>query len=91
MNFTETLPVLILKGTHLAYCFAHLLQLTLVVVAKKYSNVDNIFEILINSWILLEVLLSVRRWSSKKLMELLVLGEVYMGQELELQRPGDIH
>uniref|UniRef100_A0A0V0H0G1 Putative ovule protein n=1 Tax=Solanum chacoense TaxID=4108 RepID=A0A0V0H0G1_SOLCH len=46
MNFTETLPVLILKGTHLAYCFAHLLQLTLVVVAKKHSNVDNIFKIL---------------------------------------------
>lgn len=35
--------------------------------------------------------IKIKEMIKQKVMELLVLGEVYMGQELELQRPGDIH
>ncbi|XP_055801539.1 uncharacterized protein LOC129870714 [Solanum dulcamara] len=45
------LKALILQETPSAYCihyFAHQLQLTLVVVAKKYFLVDNFFAIIVN-------------------------------------------
>nr|XP_009799704.1 PREDICTED: zinc finger MYM-type protein 1-like [Nicotiana sylvestris]XP_016458743.1 PREDICTED: zinc finger MYM-type protein 1-like [Nicotiana tabacum]XP_016458744.1 PREDICTED: zinc finger MYM-type protein 1-like [Nicotiana tabacum] len=94
------LKTLILKdnpSAHCIHCFAHQLQLTLVVVAKKHHDVNNFFDILANilnvvggSYKRREML---RDDQAKKLDELLVLGEVHTGsglnQELGLQRPGD--
>ncbi|XP_009793096.2 uncharacterized protein LOC107775545 [Nicotiana tabacum] len=94
------LKTLILKdnpSAHSIHCFAHQLQLTFVVVAKKHHDVNNFFDILANilnvvggSYKRREMLIDDQ---AKKLDELLVLGEVHTGnglnQELGLQRPGD--
>ncbi|XP_047270425.1 uncharacterized protein LOC124899563 [Capsicum annuum] len=78
------LKTLILKYNSSAYCiyyFAHQLQLTLVVVAKKHYDVNNIFDILTNvlnivggSFKCREMLRDVQ---DEKLKELLVHGEVH--------------
>ncbi|XP_075099506.1 uncharacterized protein LOC107822125 [Nicotiana tabacum] len=84
-------------SAHCKHCFAHRLQLTLVVVAKKHHDVNNFFDILANilnvvggSYKRREML---RDDQAKKIDELLMLGEVHTGsglnQELGLQRPGD--
>ncbi|XP_075104937.1 uncharacterized protein LOC107768775 [Nicotiana tabacum] len=94
------LKTLILKDNPSAYCihyFAHQLQLTLVVVAKKHCDVDQFFDIVAN---VLNIVGSsfkrrdmLREDQAKKLEELQVLGEVHtrsgLNQELGLQRPGD--
>nr|XP_016470487.1 PREDICTED: zinc finger MYM-type protein 1-like [Nicotiana tabacum] len=94
------LKALILKDNPSAYCvhcFAHKLQLTLVVVAKKHHDINNFFDILANvlnvvggSYTRREML---REDQAEKLDELLVLGEVHtrsgLNQEPGLQRPGD--
>ncbi|XP_070050001.1 uncharacterized protein [Nicotiana tomentosiformis] len=95
------LKTLILKDNPSAYCihcFAHQLQFTLVVVAKKHHDVNNFFDILANvlnvvggSYKHREML---RDDQTEKLDELLVLDEVHTGsglnQELGLQRPEDV-
>ncbi|XP_075091491.1 uncharacterized protein LOC142171701 [Nicotiana tabacum] len=78
------LKTLILKDNPSAYCihcFAHQLQLTLIVVAKKYHDVNIFFDFLANilnvvggSYKRREV---IRDDQAKKLDELLVLGEIH--------------
>jgi len=94
------LKTLILNETPSAYCihcFAHQLQLTLVALAKKDSNVDDFFCLVTN--VLNIVGASFKRrdllWKhqAEQLEELLISGEVHTGrglnQERGLQRPGD--
>ncbi|XP_016482013.2 uncharacterized protein LOC107802939 [Nicotiana tabacum] len=94
------LKTLIMNDTPSAYCihcFAHQLQLTLVLVAIKYYETEQFFDILVNilnivggSFKRREML---RDDQAEKLEELLVFGEVHTGsglnQELGLQRAGD--
>nr|XP_016482013.1 PREDICTED: zinc finger MYM-type protein 1-like [Nicotiana tabacum] len=91
------LKTLIMNDTPSAYCihcFAHQLQLTLVLVAIKYYETEQFFDILVNilnivggSFKRREML---RDDQAEKLEELLVFGEVHTGsglnQELGLQR-----
>ncbi|XP_015160310.1 zinc finger MYM-type protein 1-like [Solanum tuberosum] len=96
------LKTLILNETPSAYCihcFAHQLQLTLVALTKKDSNVDDFFCLVTN--VLNIVGASFKRrdllWKhqAEQLEELLISGEVHTGrglnQEHGLQRPGDTH
>ncbi|XP_019240820.1 PREDICTED: zinc finger MYM-type protein 1-like [Nicotiana attenuata] len=94
------LKSLILQDTPSAYCihcFSHQLQLALVALSKKHSDVDNLFYVVTNvlntigsSFKRME---SLRQHQADKLEELLKFGEVYTGQGLNqergLQRPGD--
>ncbi|XP_075099316.1 uncharacterized protein LOC142176136 [Nicotiana tabacum] len=91
---------LILQDTPSAYCihcFAHQLQLALVALSKKHSDVYNFFYVVTNilntigsSFKRME---SLRQHQADKLEELLKFGEAYTGQGLNqergLQRPGD--
>lgn len=94
------LKTLILNETPSVYCihcFAHQLQLTLVALAKKHSDVDDFFCIVTN---VLNIVGSsfkrrdlLRQHQAEKLEELLISGEVHTGrglnQERGIQRPGD--
>uniref|UniRef100_A0A1S3Z6H0 Zinc finger MYM-type protein 1-like n=1 Tax=Nicotiana tabacum TaxID=4097 RepID=A0A1S3Z6H0_TOBAC len=94
------LKTLILNETPSAYCihcFAHQLQLTLVALAKKHSDVDDFFCIVTN---VLNIVGSsfkrrdlLQQHQAEKLEELLISGKVHTGrglnQERGLQRPGD--
>ncbi|XP_060170419.1 uncharacterized protein LOC132601340 [Lycium barbarum] len=77
------LKSLILRDTPSAYsthCFAHQLQLTLVALVKKNSDVDDFLYLL-------------RQHQAAKLEKLLISGEMHTGrglnQERGLQQPGD--
>ncbi|XP_075088081.1 uncharacterized protein LOC107824361 [Nicotiana tabacum] len=94
------LKTLIMKNSSSAcyiHCFAHQLQLTLVAIAKKYFDVEDIFCHVTN---LLNVIGGsfkhrdlLRHFQAEKLEQLLESGEVHIGrglnQERGLQRPGD--
>ncbi|XP_049398939.1 uncharacterized protein LOC125862856 [Solanum stenotomum] len=95
------LKSLILQDTSSAYsihCFAHQLQLALVGLSKKNSDVDNFFYVLTNILNTIGASFkrrdSLRQHQEDKLEELLKFGEVHTGQGLNqergLQRPGDI-
>nr|XP_016489292.1 PREDICTED: uncharacterized protein LOC107809212 [Nicotiana tabacum] len=90
----------IMNDTPSAYCihcFAHQLQLTLVVVAKKHYETEQFFDILANVLNIVGGSFKCRKMlrddQAEKLEELLVLGKVHTGnglnQELGLQRAGD--
>ncbi|KAH0752155.1 hypothetical protein KY285_005303 [Solanum tuberosum] len=94
------LKSLILQDTSSAYsihCFAHQLQLALVGLSKKNSDVDNFFYVLTNILNTIGASFkrrdSLRQHQEDKLEELLKFGEVHTGQGLNqergLQRPGD--
>ncbi|XP_016502921.2 uncharacterized protein LOC107821044 [Nicotiana tabacum] len=94
------LKSLILKDTPSAYsihCFAHQLQLALVALSKKHSDVDSFFYVVTN---VLNTIgasfkrrVSLRQHQLDKLEELIKVGEVLtrqgLNQERGLQRPGD--
>lgn len=68
------------------YCFAHQLQLTLVALSKKHSDVNNFFDVVTNllntigaSFKRMELL---RHHQVEKLEKLLKNGEVYTEQGL---------
>ncbi|XP_060182153.1 uncharacterized protein LOC132611798 [Lycium barbarum] len=94
------LKTLILNETPSAYCihcFAHQLQLTLVALAKKNSNVDDFFCIVTNVLNIVGASFKrrdlLREHQAEKLEELLISGEVHtrrgLNQERRFQRPGD--
>ncbi|KAH0766275.1 hypothetical protein KY285_002146 [Solanum tuberosum] len=94
------LKSLILQDTSSAYsihCFAHQLQLALVGLSKKNSDVDNFFYVLTNILNTIGASFkcrdSLRQHQEDKLEELLKFGKVHTGQGLNqergLQRPGD--
>ncbi|KAM3359379.1 zinc finger MYM-type protein 1-like [Capsicum galapagoense] len=94
------LKSLILRDTPSAYsthCFAHQLQLTLVALVKKNSDVDDFFYLISNvlnivgaSYKRMDLLI---QHQAVKLEDLIISGEVHTGQglnqERELQRPCD--
>ncbi|XP_015164060.1 uncharacterized protein [Solanum tuberosum] len=91
---------LILNETPMAYrihCFAHQLQLTLVALAEKDSNVDDFFCLVINVLNIVGASFKrrdlLRKYQGEKLEELLLSGEVHIGQGLNqecgLQGTGD--
>ncbi|XP_059315780.1 uncharacterized protein LOC132066493 [Lycium ferocissimum] len=94
------LKSLILQDVPSAYCihyFAHQLQLPLVALSRKHSDVKNFFYVVTNvlntigtSFKCRELL---RQHQVEKLEELLKAGEIFTGQGLNqergLQRPGD--
>ncbi|XP_009630186.2 uncharacterized protein [Nicotiana tomentosiformis] len=99
LNGIKTLIMNESPSAYCIYCFAHQLQLTLVALAKKHSDVDDFFCIVANvlnivgaSFKLRDLL---REHQVEKLEELLKSGEVHTGrglnQERGLQRPGDTH
>ncbi|XP_009801154.2 uncharacterized protein [Nicotiana sylvestris] len=94
------LKSLILKDTPSAYsihCFAHQLQLALVALSKKHSDVDNFFYVVTNIVNTIGASFkrrySLRQHQLDKLEDLIKVGEVLTGQGLNqergLQRPGD--
>ncbi|XP_075084969.1 uncharacterized protein LOC142168212 [Nicotiana tabacum] len=99
LNGVKTLIMNEFPLAYYIHCFAHQLQLTLVALAKKHSDVDDFFCIVANvlnivgaSFKLRDLL---REHQVEKLEELLKSGEVHTGrglnQERGLQRPGDTH
>ncbi|XP_047260139.1 zinc finger MYM-type protein 1-like [Capsicum annuum] len=94
------LKTLIMKDSSSAYyshCFAHQLQLTLVVIAKKHLEVEEFFDHVTN---VLNVVGGsfkrrdlLRHHQAENLKQLLESGEAYteqgLHQERGLQRPGD--
>ncbi|XP_049385882.1 uncharacterized protein LOC125849994 [Solanum stenotomum] len=96
------LKTLILNETLSAYCihcFAHQLQLTLVALANKDSNVDDFFCLVTNVLNIVGASFKrrdlLRKHQAEQLEELLISGEVHTGRELNqergLQRPDDTH
>ncbi|XP_070002157.1 uncharacterized protein [Nicotiana sylvestris] len=96
----NSLKSLILKDTSSAYsihCFAHQLQLALVALSKKHSDVDNLFYVVTNVLNIIGASFkcrdSLQQHQLDKLEELIKVGEVLTGQGLNqergLQRPGD--
>ncbi|XP_060170421.1 uncharacterized protein LOC132601341 [Lycium barbarum] len=94
------LKSLILRDTPSAYsthCFAHQLQLTLVALVKKTSDVDDFFCIVTNVLNIVEASYKrrdlLRQHQAAKLEELLISGKMHTGrglnQERGLQQPGD--
>ncbi|XP_016450433.2 uncharacterized protein LOC107775230 [Nicotiana tabacum] len=97
INGLKTLILQDAPSAYYIYCFAHQLQLTLVALSKKHSNVNNFFDVVTN---LLNTIgasfkrrESLRQHQVDKLEELLKNGEVYTGQglnqESSLQQSGD--
>ncbi|XP_075084727.1 uncharacterized protein LOC142167982 [Nicotiana tabacum] len=87
----NSLKTLIMNDTPSAYCihcFAYQLQLTLVVVAKKYYEAEQFFDILTNVLNIIEGSFKrsemLRDDQAEKLEELLVLDEVHTGSVLAL-------
>ncbi|XP_047270531.1 zinc finger MYM-type protein 1-like [Capsicum annuum] len=94
------LKTLIMKdrpSTYYIHCLAHQLQLTLVAIAKKYLEVEDVFDHVTNvvnivggSFKHRDLL---RRHQDKNLKQLLESGEAHTGQglhhERRLQRPSD--
>nr|XP_016446758.1 PREDICTED: zinc finger MYM-type protein 1-like [Nicotiana tabacum] len=94
------LKTLIMNETPSAHCihyFAHQLQLTLVALVVKHSDVNDFFCIVTNVLNIVGASFKrrdlLRQYQAEKLEELLISGEVYTGrglnQERGLQRPGD--
>ncbi|XP_021770758.1 uncharacterized protein LOC110734945 [Chenopodium quinoa] len=94
------LKTLIMNDTPRAYyihCFAHQLQLTLVVVAKRNDSCGLIFEILANLLNVVGVYCKrremIRNSQAQELAQAIEVGEILCGsglnQELGLKRPGD--
>ncbi|XP_070038444.1 uncharacterized protein [Nicotiana tomentosiformis] len=92
------LKTLIMNETPLAHCihyFAHQLQLTLVALVVKHSDVNDFFCIVTNVLNIVGASFKrrdlLRQYQAEKLEELLISGEVYTGrglnQERGLQRP----
>ncbi|XP_015087083.1 zinc finger MYM-type protein 1-like [Solanum pennellii] len=97
LNGLKTLILNETPSEYCIHCFAHQLQLTLVALAKKDSNVDdfvclvtNVLNIVGASFKRRDLL---RKHQAEQLEELLISGEVHTGrglnQERGLQRPGD--
>ncbi|XP_059289805.1 uncharacterized protein LOC132043321 [Lycium ferocissimum] len=87
------LKTLILNETPLAYCihcFAHQLHLALVALAKKNSNVDDFFCIVINVLNIVGASFKrrdlLREHHAEKSEELLISGEVHTGRGLNQER-----
>nr|XP_018629566.1 zinc finger MYM-type protein 1-like [Nicotiana tomentosiformis] len=97
LNGVKTLILNESPSAYCIHCFAHQFQLTFVALAKKHSDVDDLFCIVTN--VLNIVVVSFKRrdllreHQAEKLDELLKSGEVHTGrglnQERGLQRPDD--
>ncbi|XP_015167830.1 zinc finger MYM-type protein 1-like [Solanum tuberosum] len=97
LNGLKTLILNETPSTYCIHCFAHQLQLTLVALAKKDSNVDDFFCLVTNVLNIVGASFKrrdlLRKHQAEQLEELLISGEVHTGrglnQERGLQRPGD--
>ncbi|XP_019238872.1 PREDICTED: zinc finger MYM-type protein 1-like [Nicotiana attenuata] len=97
LNGVKTLILNKSLSAYCIHCFAHQLQLTLVALAKKHSDVDDFFCIVTNVLHIVGAYFKrrdlLRVHQAEKLEELLKSGEVHTGrglnQERGLQRPGD--
>nr|XP_016514129.1 PREDICTED: uncharacterized protein LOC107830948 [Nicotiana tabacum] len=97
LNGVKTLILNESPSAYCIYCFAHQLQLTLVALAQKHSDVDDFFCIVTNVLNIVGASFKrrdlLREHQAEKLEELLKSGEVHTGrglnQERGLQRPGD--